>query len=116
MPFDGTQNGGLLAVYMIDQMIEMFDGGKNWCGFGWGNGEGHTEKGTHCIVGAMMSIRASQRIKGDRTSRYIRQALDEKARRWCGIMQFNDNVSYTHVHRVLLRARELAVADQRTLV
>jgi hypothetical protein len=111
MPFDGTQNGGLLAVYMIDQMIEMFDGGKNWCGFGWSNG-----KGTHCIVGAMMSIRASQRIKGDETSRYIRQALDEEARRWRGIMNFNDNVSYTHVHRVLLRARELSVADQRTLV
>ncbi len=104
MPFDGQTKPGLLAVYMIDRMIELFDGGKHWCR------DWKDSNGGHCIVGAMASIRATDKISGDGTGRYIRAAIDERCWRGAfGLMQYNDRQnSYEAIHAVLLRARELA--------
>lgn len=111
MPFDGANTRGAKAVYVIDRMLELFDGGKHWHR-GWAEkGEGG---GTNrCLVSAMKTVRKYDGISGDRTSHYLGLAIRHRYCTSIGIMEFNDNYATTYdtIERVLRDARELASSD-----
>jgi hypothetical protein len=111
MPFDGTNTRGAKAVYVLDRMLEMFDGGKYWLCGAWNlpDGDGHKHR---CLLSALRSIRRIEGIFGDNTGRYIGNAIYEDCG-WRGIVSFNDlmDQNWRRIERTLHRARELAAQD-----
>jgi hypothetical protein len=111
MPFDGTNARGAKAVYVIDRMLEMFDGGKYWvCGM-WNRRHPDGNK-QRCLLSALRSIRRTEGVSGDRAGHYLANAMHEKyGCRW-SIVVFNDTShDFATIEGTLQRARELAAQD-----
>jgi hypothetical protein len=111
MPFDGTNSRGAKAVYVIDRMLEMFDGGKYWvCGHWFlHHPDGSKQR---CLLTALRAVRKTDKISGDNAGRYLARAIFEKHGERLSIIMYNDgHPNFADIERALHRARELAAQD-----
>ena len=126
MPFDGT-NSRPAAVAVIDRAIDLLGpNGERWIQ------NSFTDKGSHCILGALRRARHELGIKGDRSSgKHILRAitvidprpwvdatLAPVARQIDSIANFNDQRGrkFRDVALVLTYARGLAAGEKPTVM
>jgi hypothetical protein len=81
---------------------------------GAGGGEHLSFQGEMCLLGAMNHFRKQERLKGDRTRLYLMRAIRQEGFKATGVMDFNDGPRrYSDITRVLRRARELVLQEER---
>jgi hypothetical protein len=62
----------------------------------------------------MNHFRKQERLKGDRTRLYLMRAIRQEGFKATGVMDFNDGPRrYSDITRVLRRARELVLQDEK---